>query len=687
MNNKNTSQLLICAAEADALRLGKMLKAGGGPYSTTLPDMCHSFTEIPAAVPEVALASIPYVNDAVEAWLAHYARTPAALVILTDNPDVADAARNVGVVAVAQALELSPAMLNSFIDIAQTVQNLKHYQTRVQGLYDMAEQRFADMAGLFTDWLWEVDTALNLTFSSSRKRPLAGARTGMPIMECFLDDERLRIEDDFAALIRAPEAFHGRDYWSADHHGTRSCWSLSGVPVRDGIGKLVGFRGIARDVSAEKANSDQLYYLVNNDPLTGLTNRSRFVEELARSIRAAKRDKAGGALVLLDIDHFAYINQTHGHGVGDKMLIHVGQVLKDSIRTGDMAARLDGDQFALLLRSLREEDVPTRLKNLQTTLSARPLHHEKGSLAITMSGGIALYPKDGTEADALLANGGMALHEAKQRGPNRMEVYHADMATQATSGGRLEWMNVLTTALDDAERCVHLHYQTIVPITGRLEGEHYEALARLVLRDGTIVPAVKFIEAAEEFGLINKLDFAVVSRAVKALKHYRDMGRPIHISVNLSAKTFEDDGLIPHVTALLNDANLPQGALVFELTETALLRDLPKVKALMAQLKALGAGLALDDCGVGYSSLNYIRQLDLDYIKIDGSFIRNLHNSPEDQVFVKALADLAKQKNMATVAEMVEHEATVEILAKLGVDMGQGFHFAPPAAELPERKR
>ena len=577
-------------------------------------------------------------------------------------------------------------MLVSFIDVAQSVQNLKHFQTKVQGLYDMAEQRFDDMANLFTDWLWEIDTELKLVFSSSRKRPVSAAHKGSLLTSVFLDEERLRIEDDFAALLREPAEFHDCDYWSADHHGTRSCWSLSGVPVRDPVGKLIGFRGIARDVSHEKANSDQLYYLVNNDTLTGLTNRSRFVEELARSIRAAKREKSGGVLVLLDLDHFAYINQTHGHGIGDKMLIHMGQVLKDSIRTGDMAARLDGDQFALLLRELRVEDIPARLKALQATLSARPLHHEKGSLSITASGGIAVYPQDGTEADALLGHAGIALAEAKKRGPNRMEIYTPSMTLNAAGSGHLEWMNVLKAALNDPDKHLHLHYQPIVPINGRMDGEYYEALARLEAKDGGIIPAVKFIEAAEEFGLVGKLDFAVIARAVQALKHYHGLGRPIHVSVNLSAKTFEDEGLFEHVAHLLNDANLPVGALVFELTETALLRDLPRVKQVMSKLKSAGASMALDDCGVGYSSLNYIRQLELDYIKIDGSFIRNLHNSPDDQVFVKAMADLAKQKNIATVAEMVEHEATVAVLNKLGIDFGQGFHFAPPAAELPELK-
>ncbi|MCP5405279.1 MAG: EAL domain-containing protein [Pseudomonadaceae bacterium] len=676
--------MLFSPSDEGAARLHQLLKVGGGAYSTCQPQL---FTNPqPGLAAELVLAHLPYMNDDVEIWLGSLQAHASAVVVLSDNREVREAARNAGLLAIGPDTDLTPALLDDLIHAAQAAQTLRHGMMRLQGMYDMAQQRFTDMANQFADWLWEVDSSLTLTFSSSRKRPLAGAGKGSRFVDCFMPEEKLRIEDDFAALVAQPSPFHDRDYWSSDSHGTRYCWSVSGVPVVDGAGRLVGFRGIARDISAQKASTDQLYYLANNDPLTGITNRARFMDELARTLRSAKREKRGGALVVLDLDHFAYTNQTHGHGVGDKLLAHVAQVLKDSIRTGDAVARLDGDQFALLLRDLRADDLAARLERIQGTLAARPFQHSNGPLMVTVSGGAAMYPTDADDADELLARASDALMLAKERGPNRMERYNPEARPSGAVSGQLEWAALVGKALDDPEHYLQLHYQPIVPISGRLQGEYYEALVRMVDESGALIPAIRFISVAEEFGLITKLDRAVVTRAVKALQHYHAVGRPIKLSVNLSAKSFEDESLFEEIAYLLEGAKLPRGTLVLELTETALLRDLQLVKQVMGKLKQVGAGFALDDCGVGYSSLTYIRQLEVDYIKIDGSFVRNLHNSEEDQGFVKAMADLAKQKNIATVAEMVEHEAAVAVLQKLGIDFGQGFHFAAPAAELPEKK-
>lgn len=677
-------------AEADvAARLKKFLQAGGGVWSTSAVEAfstpAASLPRLRDVAPETAvvLVHIPHVNASVQEWLlTATAMEHVNIVAVTDSPEVEAMAHRQGLLAIAPDTGLTPSLLNNAIEIALTVQNLKQRQLHLQKLYDLAEQRFHDMANQFADWLWEIDTALNLTFSSSRKRPLAGAGKGTLFTQCFLPDEKVRIEDDFAELIRNPAAFHDRDYWSADTYGTRFCWSVSGVPVYDHAKRLIGFRGVARDVSPLKTTTDQLYYLVNNDSLTGVVNRTRCYDELARTVRVAKRENRTGMLVVLDIDKFGAVNNAYGHGVGDKLLIHFAQVLKDSIRTGDVVARLDGDQFALLLRDLRVEDAPARLERLQSTLASRPLQTEKGTVVLTASGGVAVYPADGAEADVLLANAATALGHAKTRGPNRIERYTSGME-ETGRGNQLQWMTMLTAALENPEQRLALHYQPIVPLSGRLDGEFYEALVRLVADDGTLVPAARFVNVAEDYGLVSKLDRAVTFRALKALQHYHGVGRPIHISVNLSTKTFEDDMLFVDIARLLTESNLPPGSLIFEMTETALLRDLPRVRDIMAKLKEAGAGFALDDCGVGYSSLNYIRHLQLDYIKIDGTFVKNLHNSPEDQAFVKALADVAKQKGIATVAEMVEHEGAVAVLQKLGIDFGQGFHFAAPAADLP----
>jgi diguanylate cyclase (GGDEF)-like protein len=676
-----------------AARVHGFIKAGGGPYSTETPTVFEDFAELVNHTrrvrpgPVLALAAVPMLNrdfeDALPQLTAH---ANLQVAILSENEAVHTAAQQAGLPLGLSLTDLSPQHLTDLLRLLAEWQHTKAMQRQLQTLCDQAEARFHDMADLCADWLWEVDVNLNLVFSSNRKRPSVSSTKGSNLASSFLPEEKLRIEDDFAELLRTPRPFHDRDYWSADRFGSRICWSVSGVPLTDAVGTVVGFRGVARDISSQKASTDQIYYLVNHDALTGVMNRQRVQDELTRTLRAAKRESRSGVLVVLDIDRFSYINQTHGHLVGDKYLIHLAQVLKDNVRTGDVVARLDGDTFAVLLRDVRVEDVPPRLERLQAALAARPLPTEAGALTLNVSGGAACYPKDADNADELLANAVDALTRAKQRGPRKIETYDPAATQEHVAEGHLEWVEMVNECLEAHEQRMVLYYQPIVPLSGpaiATKVEHYEVLLRLIDREGALVAPGKFMATAEEFGLVGKIDRIVTLRAIDMLKLWQSQGRKVHLSVNLSGKTFDNNEFLKVAKEAMQAANLPPKALVFEITETALLRDLQQVKAFMTELRALGAGFALDDCGVGYSSFNYIRQLELDFIKIDGSFVRNLHLNGDDQAFVKALADVAKQKNISTVAEMVEHEAAMTALQGIGIDFGQGYFFAPPQPELP----
>lgn len=686
------AQLVTFGTPDVVKRVQSFLKAGGGAWSTAGIDVVNTPSEAlakaTAYAPEVTivLAHMAHLSHEYEAWLGQLADVrPAIAVILTDNREVVEMAQMRGHPLVLPVKDLSSSLINDMLTVAVEYQHLRHQQSRMQDLYNLSEARFRDIADLFADWLWEINPQLHLVFSSARKRPASGATKGSMFTSCFLPEEKLRIEDDFAELLRNPRPFHDRDYWSSDPYGSRICWSVSGVPVLGPTGELLGYRGVARDISSVKASTDQIYYLVNHDPLTGVMNRQRCQDEIVRTLRAAKREQRSGALLLLDIDRFAYVNQTYGHMTGDKLLIHLAQVLKDNVRTGDLVARLDGDQFAVLLRDVREDDLEARTERLQTAIATRPMSTEQGSITLNVSAGIAFYPTDGDHVDELMAHALDALDKAKERGPRKFERYDVNSSGEATATGQLEWVELLNECLNSHETRMVLYYQPIVPLIGpavQENVEHYEVLMRLVDRDGNLIVPSKFIATAEEFGLVSKIDHLVTTRAIDMLKLWHAQGRKVHLSVNLSGKTFDDPTFLKTIHEHLKKAKLPPKSLVFEITETALLRDLQLVKTFMTQMKELGAGFALDDCGVGYSSFNYIRQLELDFIKIDGSFVRNLHMNGDDQAFVKALADVARQKHISTVAEMVEHEAAMLALQQLGIDFGQGFFFAPPAAEL-----
>jgi diguanylate cyclase (GGDEF)-like protein len=691
--NRELAQLVLAGNAEAVTRVRGYIKAGGGMWSTDEIPTAAALTDIARLVGEaqtdtrIVLLAMNAVGPEFEKFIENAGILPGTVVItISDQHSVLEASQRSGHPLVLPLASLNPQQLDDALMAALEFQNLKGQRNQLQALYDLAEERFHDMADLFADWLWEVDENLNITFTSTRKRPAAGAAKGSALTGCFLPEEKLRIEDDFAELSRNPRPFHDRDYWSADTYGSRICWSVSGMPVVDAGGTLRGFRGVARDVSNVKAATDQIYYLVNHDTLTGVMNRQRCQDELVRTLRAAKREHRTGALLLLDVDRFSYVNHTYGHLVGDKLLIHLAQILKDNVRTGDIVARLDGDQFAVMLRDVRPEDIDSRIERLQATIANRPLTTESGSLTINVSGGVALYPQDADLADTLLAHALNALERAKVRGPHRFERYDPNQAeTSHAAHGQMEWVELVNECLTNHQTRLVLYYQPIVPLAGPAVSEmteHYEVLVRLIDRDGNLIVPGKFIATAEEFGLVSRIDALVTARAIDMLKLWHSQGRKVHLSVNLSGKTFDDPEFLKTMKATLEQAKLPPKALIFEITETALLRDLQLVKTFMTEMRSVGAGFALDDCGVGYSSFNYIRQLELDFIKIDGSFVRNLHLSDDDQAFVKALADVAKQKNISTVAEMVEHEAAMIALKNMGIDFGQGFFFAPPAADL-----
>lgn len=692
MKAKTLAQLILVGANDTATRVRDFIRAGGGQWSTEDLNIASGFDEArqiaQKALPEpsIVLICAHALSAELESWLGNAGRQDHVVnILISETHAILELGQQNGHPIGLDAKTLTPTQLQDAMLLALEVQNMKAQSARLQGLYDLAEDRFRDIADLFADWLWEVDTDLKLVFSSSRKRPASGATAGSMFTNCFLDEEKLRIEDDFAELARNPRPFHDRDYWSEDPYGSRICWNVSGMPVVDNAGNLRGFRGVARDVSSMKAATDQIYYLVNHDTLTGVMNRQRCQDEMVRTLRAAKREQRTGALVLLDIDRFAYVNQTYGHQVGDKLLIHLAQVLKDNVRTGDIVSRLDGDQFAVLLRDVRPEDVDGRLERLQSTLASRPMAMDTGSITLNVSGGVSLYPNDADNADQLLALALGALDRAKVRGPHRFERHDPNATDLTTGGGQMEWVELLNECLTNHKTRLVLYYQPIVPLGGPAvkDGcEHYEVLVRLIDREGNLIVPGKFIATAEEFGLVSKIDSLVTMRAIDMLQLWHSQGRKVHLSVNLSGKTFDDVAFTESLKTTLKNAKLPPKSLVFEITETALLRDLQLVKTFMTDMRALGAGFALDDCGVGYSSFNYIRQLELDFIKIDGSFVRNLHLNDDDQAFVKALADVARQKNISTIAEMVEHEAAMIALRNMGVDFGQGFFFAAPAAEL-----
>jgi diguanylate cyclase (GGDEF)-like protein/PAS domain S-box-containing protein len=431
---------------------------------------------------------------------------------------------------------------------------------------------------------------------------------------------------------------------------------------------------ISRDISDRKRMEQRLHELARTDHLTTLPNRFLLDERFAGGLAQARREGSLLAMLMIDIDRFKNINDTLGHGMGDTLLKLVGSKLKSCIRDCDTLARWGGDEFVLLLPGLQDSATAVTIARRCLTAVKEPFVIDGQNLHITASIGISVSPDSSAEAETLLKNADTAMYKAKARGGDSFIVYSADMSEGARS--RLSMENALFHAIDRNE--LLLHYQPLISArTGRLAG--VEALLRWQHPDYGLVPPGQFIPIAEETGLIDSIGEWVLRNACMQMDRWYQRGLPrISVSVNLSGRQFRQDSLATTIKAVLADTGFEPQKLELELTESVLMDDVARSKAILSELKALGVSIALDDFGTGYSSLSYLKGFKLDSLKIDRTFTSELMTSEANASIVRATITLAKSLHLRTVAEGVETRDQANFLVKHGCDVLQGFLFARP---------
>ncbi|WP_177418410.1 bifunctional diguanylate cyclase/phosphodiesterase [endosymbiont of Lamellibrachia barhami] len=433
------------------------------------------------------------------------------------------------------------------------------------------------------------------------------------------------------------------------------------------------------DITERQQAEENLAWLADHDPMTELFNRRRFHIEFEAMLQAAKRYGHTSALLYFDLDQFKDINDTSGHQAGDALLRVVAERLRAVTRESDLLARLGGDEFALALRETSKEEAIGVAQKIQEELSRVEMPVRGNRHKISASIGIVLYPLHGITVHDLMANADLAMYQAKDAGRDSWHLFSADENIREQIETKLQIKEQIEQAL--LQDSFVLHFQPIQQISdGRIS--HYEVLVRMQEQDGSLIPPGLFIPIAETTGLIHKIDRLILKKAIKRLEQLQQSHRNITFSVNLSGMVVDDPRLLPYLKKQLAKHQVDPGSLVFEVTETAAVSSITAAKQLMEQIKALGCRFALDDFGVGFSSFFYLKQLPVDYVKIDGSFIQQLASNKEDQIFVKALSEVAKGFGKQTIAEFVEDEATLQLLAELGIDYAQGFHIGKPLPEL-----
>lgn len=438
---------------------------------------------------------------------------------------------------------------------------------------------------------------------------------------------------------------------------------------------------IGYDVSSQRRAEKDLAWLAHHDPLTKIYNRYRFEDDFAKILHRAQRYGHSGALLCIDIDHFKLVNDSFGYKIGDDLLCRMATRLRQCVRATDLPARLGGDEFGVVIDEIEEEDAIAMARKLVQALSSVRMEFPGGRHQISISLGMVLYPRHGDTAEELLASADIALHSAKRMVPTvgRMAVYDESDTQRALMREHVDWKARLEQALEK-ERFTLVYQPVVSTIDGSVH--HHEALLRILGDDDRLLGPCAFIDVAETCGLIYHIDCRVVRLACQELSRWLALGQTVHIAVNLSAQTLDAPDFTDFVIEQLREHGIGPNQLTFEITERSAVANMEAAQRIIGVLKRHGCTFSLDDFGMGFSSWLYLKKLPVDHLKLDGSFITHLPKFRDDQIFVKAMNEVAQGLGIQTIAECVEDKATLDLLKTFGVNLAQGYYLGRPAPRL-----
>jgi diguanylate cyclase (GGDEF)-like protein/PAS domain S-box-containing protein len=473
------------------------------------------------------------------------------------------------------------------------------------------------------------------------------------------------------------------------HDDGRVVWvAVSTTLVRDTAGKPLHFLVQAQDVTERRRYEAELRHMADHDALTGLLNRRAFERELERHVDHVARYGPRGAAVLVDIDRFKDVNDTLGHGAGDQLIGKVADALREHMGPGAVIARLGGDEFAVLLPDGDRTDAEARAAGLLAAVRGLRMSSPSGRMrTVSASIGVAPFDSDRLTGEDVLVNADLAMYDAKDGGRDRVACHGGTQDKPSRLAARLSWTDVIRDALDE-ERLV-LQAQPILDLATGEIGQ-YEMLLRMRDPLGELISPAAFLPVAERYDLIGAIDKWVVREAIRMLGAELQRKHRLVFEVNISGRSTGDPELLELIERELGAHGVAPEQVIFEITETTAVGNIPRAQEFAGRLAALGCRFALDDFGAAFASFYYLKHLPFDYLKIDGEFVRSCMNDRTDQLVIQAVVDIARGLGKRTVAEMVGDQATMDMLAAMGVDHAQGYHIgrpAPLAKWLVEEKR
>lgn len=553
--------------------------------------------------------------------------------------------------------------------------------SRLQGSYRAlaeSEALYESLVQVMPQCLYRMDRESRITFANrALERHLGKPREailGHSPREVYPADLAAKYRQDDLRVLQGETLNLIEEMVSLDSEQRKRYIEIVKTPTYAPDGSINGIQGIFWDITARKSAEEQIEYLAHHDPLTDLPNRvllrDRFLQAQGQAARSANRV----AILFLDLDHFKLVNDTLGHPIGDRLLQAVAERLRRGVRETDTISRQGGDEFVIVLPELVDPESAGSIAGKLMEQMHEPVRVNGHRLNVTFSLGIALYPDDGEDFDTLMKKADTAMYSAKEAGRNTLRFFTAAMNVEAAA--RLKLQNRLQRALEKEE--LVLYYQPQFDLaSGRILGA--EALLRWRDPERGLVPPGEFIPVAEDTGLIGPIGEWVIGEACRELRRWHEAGATdLTMAVNLSPVQFRRSRLVEIAARALQENRLPAECLEFELTESLLIREDAAILETLTALKGLGVKLSIDDFGTGYSSLAYLKRFNVDKLKIDQSFIRELCSNPDDEAIVSAVITMARQLRLRTVAEGVENAEQATMLRRFDCDEVQGFLFGRP---------
>ncbi len=504
------------------------------------------------------------------------------------------------------------------------------------------------------------------------------AMLGMALREISYADDRETGLYQYHELV-AGQIDHYQIEKRYVHRDGHPIWVLCHVSaVRDAASIYQYAIGQIQDITEAHQLSKELSYQATHDSLTGLVNRREFEARIEYALEGTWRNGKEHAICYLDLDQFKVINDTCGHVAGDELLRQVANVLRAKVRASDTIARLGGDEFGLLMENCPLTQSQRVAESFRSAIEDFQFVWDDKRFRVGVSIGLVPINRDSASVTEVLQQADTACYAAKDLGRNRVHTYLRDDEELTKRHGEMQWVTKIQAALESDQ--FRLYVQPIVPVVGpRNRYEHYEVLIRMIDANGLEVPPGAFLPAAERYNLAAQVDRWVVSHLLEwAAQNPQEFARFDMCSMNLSGLTLADESFLGYVIDLLRAARVPSSKICFEITETAVISNLSQASRFISTLKALGCFFALDDFGSGLSSFAYLKNLPVDYLKIDGMFVRDVHTDPLDRALVRSINDVGKVMGKKTIAEFVENDDIMRVLAEVGVDYAQGYGVGKP---------